>query len=70
MAGSANQVPFGWGKHVTAEAVATEAVYDFGSSTYDNLRTFLGNGELKKFPVVGGRVSAFLMLDYYLCGYQ
>ena len=70
MAGSANQIPFGSCEHVATEAVATEAVYDFGSSTYCNLGTFLGNGQLKKFPVVGGLVPAFLMLVHYLCGYQ
>ena len=70
MTDAANQVPFGCGQHMTAEAIAAELVHNFSCATNSNLGTSCGNSKLEKFPVIRRRVPARVVFDHHFARNQ
>ena len=70
MARLADKIPLGLRLDVASEAVAPEAVDDFGEATLVDRCAFLGYVELKEFPIVCHFVEALRLLYHDLGRHQ
>lgn len=70
MTDAANQVPFGCGQHMTAEAIAAELVHNFSCATNSDLGTSFGYPKLEKLPVIRRLIPASVVFDYDLARNQ